>query len=196
MLPGATQWTSSYVYSCTNSSFCWQWTVISIGAWTMYLLRRLRHNNIRWTVVWETLLLAPCFICSVSCSTIACLFAWMHLGSHCSLLSSMSHGEQNLPCHWFWTVPFCHAWYTFTMAACKKFSNLAILEMFPLLARKPVIMPFRMSDESVCFCITSMIAMFSEALTHPSYMFSYTVLPSAICDWLFNVTVEYMWSSH
>ncbi|GFX81872.1 uncharacterized protein TNCV_2570721 [Trichonephila clavipes] len=92
------------------------------------------------------------------------------------------------------TVPFCHARYTFTMAAREQFTNSS--EMLPPLAQKPMIMPFWTSDKSLRFCITPTIEMFFEALTHPLYTLNCTMLPPAFCDWLFNSYVESTWWSH
>ncbi|GFX81611.1 hypothetical protein TNCV_4179511 [Trichonephila clavipes] len=47
----------------------------------------------------------------------------------------------------FLTVSFYHAWHTFTTAASEQFTNLAVSEMLPPLARKPMIMPLWTSDK-------------------------------------------------
>ncbi|GBO45157.1 hypothetical protein AVEN_128842-1 [Araneus ventricosus] len=91
---------------------------------------------------------------------------------------------------------YCHAQYTFTTAAREQFTKLAVSEMLPPLARKPIIMTFWTSDKLLRFCITPMIEMLSDALGHPLYTLHCTVLPPAFCDWLFHVDVESRWWSH
>ncbi|GFW41714.1 RNA-directed DNA polymerase from mobile element jockey [Trichonephila clavipes] len=107
-------------------------------------------------------------------------FASVIYGPWCTTFAtSLILNSPILPC----TVHFYHA-------ACEQFTNSAVSEMLPPLARKPMILPFWTSDKSLRFCITPMIEMFSEALRHPLYTLNCTVLPPAFCDWLFNSDVE------
>ncbi|GFW07262.1 hypothetical protein TNCV_3694551 [Trichonephila clavipes] len=61
--------------------------------------------------------------------------------------------------------------------------------MLPTFSRKPKIMPFWTSDNSLHVCITPTTVVFSEALTHPLYTLNSTAMPASFCDWLFNVKV-------
>ncbi|GFV33156.1 hypothetical protein TNCV_2768741 [Trichonephila clavipes] len=60
--------------------------------------------------------------------------------------------------------------------------------MLPTLSRKPKIMPFWTSDNSLHVCITPTTV--AEALRHSLYTLNSTAMPASFCDWLFNVKVE------
>ncbi|GFX24706.1 hypothetical protein TNCV_3344861 [Trichonephila clavipes] len=60
----------------------------------------------------------------------------------------------------------------------QQYTNLAVPEMLPTLAQKPMLMPFWMSDKSLCFCITPV---FYEDLAYPLDMLNCTVLLSDFC---------------
>ncbi|GFX77815.1 hypothetical protein TNCV_432001 [Trichonephila clavipes] len=64
--------------------------------------------------------------------------------------------------------------------------------MLPTFSRKPKIMPFWTSDNSLHVCITPTIVVFSEAVTHSLYTLNSTAMPASFCDWLFNPLSGYL----
>ncbi|GFS60473.1 uncharacterized protein TNCV_947131 [Trichonephila clavipes] len=59
--------------------------------------------------------------------------------------------------------------------------------MLPTFSRKPKIMPFWTSDNSLHVCITPKTVVFSEAPTHPLYTLNSTAMPAsfvaAVAEW-------------
>lgn len=84
----------------------------------------------------------------------------MHLHNHCSPLSYMTM-LQHL---WFSIVPF----YQSSMRTIFKINYFENVSIFGLM-----IINFWMSDKSLYFCITLMIAMFFDSLTQPLYYMLY-----------------------
>ncbi|GFV18296.1 hypothetical protein TNCV_1764791 [Trichonephila clavipes] len=130
-----------------------------------------------------TLFGSPWFILVVSCSTVvssicpntisATVVRLCHLWPVVHHICHVADFEQSHFAMHGTLLPRGHA---------NTFTNSAVSEMLPPLARKPVIMPFWTSDKSLRFCITLTIEMFFPALI-PLYIRSTALcrhLPSVI----------------